>query len=134
MSLDEIKELRKKFIIDESEYDTERIKEDIDRLIPYCKVSASGRVLIRTKGLTEKKKVGLVVVARYIGHRLDSKIDESLKIDDISNYTGTKRDNVMAYLSELVKEGICNREKAGSYRANPGQISDFLDELEKKPG
>ena len=130
--MDDIKELRKRFIIDDAEYDTERIKEDIDRLIPYCKVSGAGRVLIRAKGITEKKKVGLVLVARYVGHRLDGKIGESVNLDEVSEFTGIKRDNVMAYLSELVREGSCTREKAALYRANPGQISEFLDGLEQK--
>jgi len=127
---DKIDDLKKKFLIDDETYDSDKIARHLERLVPYCRVTAKGRVEIKIREIPEKKKTGLVIVARYIANKLDSGVNELVAIDEISLFSDAKRDSVMAYASELVKEGICSRPELGKYRANPGRIDDFIDSLD----
>jgi hypothetical protein len=128
-STKDMDELKKKFIVDESTYETEQMKGDLERLLQFCKITSKGNVLITDARLTDKKKVGLVIVARYIGNKLDKKIPEVVTSDEIVTFTKIDKLGVNARAKEIVDVGFASREEKGKYRANPGRISDFLDSI-----
>ena len=74
----DIEELKKEFIVDEGTYEAGRLKEDLTRLLKFCRITSKGSVMITEARLTDKKRVGLVIVARYIGSHLDKKIAEEV--------------------------------------------------------
>jgi len=127
---DSIEELRKKFIVDEGQYVADRLQDDVEKLLRYCKISKQGRVLITKRELTDKKKVGLVVFARYIGNKLDNAISELVIADEIATYTGIEKASVNARGKELVDDGFLSRPEAATYKVNPSKIQDFVDLLE----
>jgi hypothetical protein len=129
---DELGALKKKFFIDDEEYDTESIKHDLERLVRYGKISKQGKVLITAKDLTGKERVCFSIVARYIGSKLEKKISNVITTEEISSFTSIEKAVVNARAKELADEGLITRTEAGSYRANPSQIGDFLTSLEAK--
>ena len=122
-------ELKKRFIVDETAYETEQMKGDLERVLQFCKITSKGNVLITDARLTDKKKVGLVIVARYIGNHLDKRIPEIVRADEIATFTKIDKLGVNARAKEIVDEGFASREEKGKYKANPGRISDFLDSI-----
>jgi hypothetical protein len=132
VSSESMDELRRRFVIDESSYENKQMKDDLERIAKLCKVTSKGKVLIIDAQLNDKKKVGLVVIARYVGSRLEKGVPEIVSIDEIVTFTKIGKEVVSARASELGKEGFISREGKGKYKANPGRISDFLDDIEAK--
>ena len=128
----DVEELKKKFIVDEGTYESERMKDDVDRLLKFCRVTSKGSVLITDARLTDKKKVALVIVARYIGNKLDKKIPEVVNGEEIAVYTKIDQLGVNARVKEVIDEGFASREGKGQYKTNPGRITDFLDGILSK--
>ena len=128
----DIEELKKEFIVDEGTYEAGRLKEDLTRLLKFCRITSKGSVMITEARLTDKKRVGLVIVARYIGSHLDKKIAEVVSGEEIANYTKIDKEGVNARVKEVVDEGYATREAKGRYKANPGRIADFLNDILSK--
>ncbi len=129
---DPLDSLRGKFIVDEDSYEAERLKDDVEKLLKYCKISKQGRVLINAKNLTDKKKVGLIIFARYIGNKLEKSVSETTTVEEIVHDAGMEKASVNARGKDLVDEGFVSRPETGTYKANPGRIQEFLDSLESK--
>lgn len=129
---DPLESLRGKFIVDEDSYEAERLKDDVEKLLKYCKISKQGRVLITGKDLTDKKKAGLIIFARYVGNKLEKSVPETVTADDIARDARIEKASVNARGKELVDDGFVSRPETGTYKANPGRIQEFLDGLESK--
>ncbi len=132
MSTDEFEEQRRLFIVDEETYDKERVKTAIDKLARFAKISNSGRVYIDRsleKGLTLKNKIVLVIVARYLGNKLNQDISSEITAKDISTYISADLPTVHARGKELADDGYVSKPTDGTYVMNPGKIDEFLDSL-----
>ena len=122
--------LRRQLIIEEDKYEIEKLTQQVGMVSGYCKVSKSGQVLISAKDLPDKKKVGLVLFARHIGHKLETEIPEEVQGDEIASYLpGVDSIGVEKPVNELIDAGLVYRTGSGTYRANPKRIQDFLDSL-----
>lgn len=60
-----MKDLKEKFIVDDN-FDEKKLAEYVERLLPFCKISKSGEVLVEIERATatEKVKFGLASRAR----------------------------------------------------------------------
>ncbi len=127
---DPLDSLRRRFLVDEDSYETERLKDDVEKLLKYCKISKQGRVLITAKNLIDKKKVGLIIFARYVGNKLENSVSEMITADEIARDAVMEKASVNARGKELVDDGFVSRPEAATYKANPSRIQDFLDDLQ----
>jgi len=124
----EWEELKKKFIVNET-YETERLKNDVERLLRHCRITRQGRVIITAGKLTTKQKIGLVISARFIANKLQKSIPENVTAEEISKYTYIQKPGVSRKTTELVNEAFVFRPEPATYRANPARIDEFLDTL-----
>lgn len=129
---DPLDSLRHRFIVDEDSYEEERLKDDIEKLLKYCKISKNGHVLITAKNLLDKNKVGVIIFARYLGNKLEKIITETITAGEIAKDARMEKASVNARGKELVDDGFASRPETGTYKANPGRIQEFLDSLESK--
>ena len=124
-------ELRKKFIIDEAEYNKQFLERHIEKTLNYAVLTQDGKVLIKDEEIIDMNKVGLAILTRYLGNKINEVIDENLNIKEIAEYCRLENNTVRAYLSKLVKDRYIIRVKSGMYRMNPAKIDDFLSNFDK---
>ncbi len=124
----EWEELKKKFIVNET-YETDRLKNDVERLLRHGRITRQGRVIITAGKLTTKQKIGLVISARFIANKLQKSIPENVTAEEISKYTYIQKPGVSRRTTELVNEAFVFRPEPATYRANPARIDEFLDTL-----
>jgi hypothetical protein len=123
--------LKERFIISEK-IDEKRIKEFVERLLPFCKVTKSGGIIIENPRLTTLEKVKVALIARFLANSLDSEISPEVNGEELSNSLMIPKNQVLARLKELKDEKFAFRVSKGVYRVNPFKIEDFLKELENK--
>jgi len=123
--------LKEKFIVSEK-IDEKRIREFIERLLPFCKVTKSGGVIIEKAELTTVEKIGIALAARFLANSLDSEISPEVNGEELSNSLMIPKDQVLARLKELRDEKFAFRVSKGVYKVNPFKIDDLLKSLENK--
>jgi hypothetical protein len=123
--------LKERFIVSER-IDEKRIKEFVERLLPFCKVTKSGGIIIENLELTTLEKVKVALIARFLANSLDSEISSEVNGEELSNSLMIPKNQVLARLKELKDEKFAFRVSKGVYRVNPLKIEDFLKELENK--
>jgi hypothetical protein len=123
--------LKERFIVSEK-IDEKRIKEFVERLLPFCKVTKSGGIIIENPRLTTLEKVKVALIARFLANSLDSEISPEVNGEELSNSLMIPKNQVLARLKELKDEKFAFRVSKGVYRVNPFKIEDFLKELENK--
>ncbi|MFQ6084300.1 MAG: hypothetical protein ACE5KE_09655 [Methanosarcinales archaeon] len=131
MSDKKIEELKKKFIISPEEYDKSLLSEQIEIVLKFCRVDPNGRVLVDKLNLTNKEKVKLVLVARFLASKLDSNISAEVGVDDISENVNISPHQARARISEIVREGFATTKERGSYLVTPYKIDAWLFNLIK---
>jgi len=130
-SSDKIEELRKRFFVGETEYNQQLLEKHLEKILEYAVITSDGKVLLKNKDIIDKDKVGVIILARYIGNKLDDSVDEIVTINEISEYSKIDRQVVRARLSTLVEERIILRDDRGKYIMNPINIDKFLLKLEE---
>jgi hypothetical protein len=123
--------LKDKFIVSEK-IDEKRIREFTERLLPFCKVTKSGGVIIERAELTTVEKIGIALAARFLANSLDSEISPEVNGEELSNSLMIPKNQVLARLKELRDEKFAFRVSKGVYKVNPFKIDDLLKSLENK--
>jgi len=109
------KRVREKFF-EEKEYSKEHILKFIERIADFVTVNPKTQEvnIIKSK-LTNKEKVGLVVIARFLANQLEKTISSEVTIEEVVKYTRIDEPQVRARLSELVDENVLHRVAKGVY-------------------
>lgn len=129
-----IEELKKKFIVDKKEYEKEKLPCLIEKTLLFCKVDEDGIVNIENPHLKNSDKIKIVLVARFLANKLNSKIQSSVKTEELLSSTGISDKNILyARISELTKQKICFKED-NSYEIYPYQANIVLDKIHLKYG
>ena len=136
MKMDDLEELKNKWVIDEKAFDEKKIAQYVKRLMRYCKITKTGEVDLTELGdkFTLKAKIKLAQVERFIASKLDESIKPFLSAREISNFFMVDKMQVSARLKEIRDEKLSIREKKGIYRVIPTKIEKILKELESKYG
>jgi hypothetical protein len=123
--------LKEKFIVSE-EISEKRIDEFVRRLLPFCKVTKTGGIIVEKAELTSFEKIKVSLVARYLANRLDSEIPSEVNGEELSASLMIPKDQVMARLKEAKDEKFAFRVRKGVYAVNPLRIGVFISSLENK--
>lgn len=126
-----LEELRKRFIVDESEYDKQFLERHLEMTLNYAVITSDGKVIIKSEDIIEKDKVGLIILTRFLGNKLNNEIKETITNNEISEYSRIDEKNVNAYLTKLTKSRDVLRVSKGIYKMNPSKINEFLSSLGK---
>jgi len=134
---EQLENLEKEFIIDE-DMEQEDIQQLISRIIKFCKIDKNGYVVIHDKNLKLKliDKILLILSARYLGNRLQQKLNRDITINDqvnnkeISNMLREKNQVVNARLKDLKDERKVIPVRRGVYKIAPHVIDQVLSALE----
>lgn len=123
--------LKDQFIISD-DVDEKRLKQFVERLLPFCKVTESGKVIIGKGKLTVSEKIGIVLVARYLANRLSPTILPEMGAEDLSDNLLVPRDQILARIKNLKDGKLVRSSSRGVYGVDPTRIGSFLKELERK--
>lgn len=128
----ELEELKAKWIIEEKEFNERDLGLYVKRLMPFCKITKNGEIVLTEIGenFSLIDKVMLALIARFIAHRLDGSISETVTADELSRFFRVDKMQVSARLKDVKDARLAVREKKGIYKANIGRIEKFLDEIE----
>jgi hypothetical protein len=124
-----VEELKKKFIVEEK-LDEKRVANYIERILPFCKISKDGMVIVETKNLKTLQQVKLALVARFLANYLDKNIPAEMGNGELSNSLSIPEDQIAARIKELREGKFAISVKRGLHQANPLQIERFMIELE----
>jgi len=127
--MSEIETLKKQLIVSEDDYQKEALPELIKKLLNYCKLSSSGEVYFLKTNLPHIKKIKLILVARFLGSKLEKKINPAVSVDEFQNFLSLDRPIIQARLSDLNRVNFFNRDENGNYIIKPYQIQNVFDEL-----
>jgi hypothetical protein len=128
-----LEELKKKFMVEEN-LEGKKLEDFVKRILPFCKITKDGEVIIEIEKPTTTEKVKLALVAKKLASHLDSNISPETNFDTLSKSLDIPRDQVKARLKELTDEKFALRVDRGKYKANPLKIGKFLSDIEKKYG
>jgi len=126
---DDFEQLKRRFIIEDRMYEAERWKNDLVKLLQYSKITKKGRVLVLADELEDKDRVGLVLVSRLIGNRLDNNISNSINIAEIVDCLELDVQTVNRCVKELVDEGFATIPDRNICLAVHNKVKDFLRKL-----
>lgn len=124
-----MEELKKKFIVEEK-LDEKRVANYIERILPFCKISKDGLVIVETKGLTALQQAKLALVARFLANYLDKNIPVGMSNGELSTSLSIPEDQIAARMAELRENKFAIPVKRGLHQVNPLQIERFIVELE----
>jgi len=124
-----MEELKKKFIVEEK-LDEKRVTNYIERILPFCKISKDGLVIIEAKGMTSLQQVKLALVARFLANYLDKNIPAEISSGELSTSLTIPEDQIGARLMELREAKFAISVRKGVHQVNPLQIEKFIGELE----
>jgi len=131
----DLDDLEKQFILNE-DMEHEDIKTLISRILNFCKIDNKGFVIIHDKQLKMRDKIVLVLSARYLANRLQTKlgkevnIQETINIKELTIMLNEKNGVITARLKELKDAKKIIQQDRGTYKVAPYAINDFLNQLE----
>lgn len=129
-----IRELKKKFIVDEKSFEEESISKMLEKIIEVCEIGKNGCVRFKTKMASDKEKIKYILVARFLANKLDESIEKKVSLIDIEKMLDKGRSDkgVSGRISELKKERVIDADSEG-YSVKPYKIKEILRmENEKK--
>jgi phage regulator Rha-like protein len=124
-----MEELKKKFIVEEK-LDEKRVINYTERILPFCKISKDGMVIIENKELKTVQQIQLALVARFLANYLDKNITTEISNKELSNSLNVPENQIAARMKELRESKFVIPVKIGLHQVNPLQIEKFLIELE----
>nr|MDO8046182.1 hypothetical protein [Candidatus Baldrarchaeota archaeon] len=128
-----MEELKKKFIVEEK-LDEKVVSECIEKILPFCKVSKNGEVIIEKKNMTVADRIKLALTARFLANYLEREISAETTAKELSSFLYVPENQISARLKELKDSKFAIRVKKGVYTVNPLQIRKFVHEIETKYG
>ena len=127
--MSELEQLKKLLIVSEDEYQKEKLPELVKKLLNYCKISSAGAVIFTESDLSNIKKIKLILVARFLGSKLEEEIKPGVSVDELQDFAGLERNIVQARLSDLDRINFFNRDGNGNYVVKAYQMQNVFDEL-----
>lgn len=128
-----MEDLKKKFIVDEKVYEKEKIPEQINRILKYCKITKEGIVIIEKNSFTLKENIALILIARFLANKLDENIPSEMGIEEIvASMKTNNRDSLITRTKELVDDNLAKRTSKGRHQIVPFYVDSILDKLDKK--
>ena len=124
-----MEELKKKFIVEEK-LDEKRVINYTERILPFCKISKDGMVIIENKELKTVQQIQLALVARFLANYLDKNITTEISNKELSNSLNVPENQIAARMKELRESKFVIPVKIGLHQVYPLQIEKFLIELE----
>jgi len=131
----DLEDLEKRFILNE-DMEHEDIKTLITRILNFCKIDNKGFVIIHDKQLRILDRIFLVLSARYLANKLQTKlgkevsIQETINAKELANMLKEKDAVIIARLKDLKDEKKIIPQDRGIYKVAPYAINDFLNQLE----
>jgi len=126
-----MEELKKKFIVEER-LEERILSKYVERILPFCKISRDGGIIIENSRIITLEKIKLSLAARFLANYLENNIPAEISIAEISSSLSIPKDQVAARLKELKDTKFALSVSKGVYRVNPLQIGRFLNEMEGK--
>lgn len=129
------RKIREKFF-EEKEYTREATLKLIDKVADLATINPkTGEVYIVERRLTIGERVGLVVVARFLGNQINDKINPEVTGEEVVKYVGVDKKQASARLNELVGGGLLKRTSPGVFRAKSLlSIEKWVNRLTDKYG
>jgi hypothetical protein len=121
--------IKERFIVSD-EIEQKILEKFIERLLAFCKVTESGRVIVERTDITNENKIRLAIVARYLASRIETQISPRITSKELSDYLLMPQNQVNSRLKELKDKKIINFVERGVYEADPTKIESFIKELE----
>lgn len=128
-----MEDLKKKFIVEEN-LEEKKLVGYVERILPFCKISKSGGIILEMHEATALEKVKLALVARFLANHLEGSISPEVNPEELSRNLDIPKDQVYARLKELKDDRFAVTSDKGIYRVNTFEIGKFLDEIEGKYG
>jgi len=129
---EELEELKKQFIVDSKKFEFNKMKDYLTVLTKYCKISPEGKVFIEVKKLSKIDTITLVILARYIGNKVNKSIPAIISPDELSEMTGIVKNSITGHVTTLGQRGLIVKPKDGIYQFNHSKIDEFLLKLNTK--
>jgi len=130
--LSKIQDLKKEFFISKEEFEKELLPSYIEKILKFCKIDIDGTVLFGKIKITSSDKIKIILIARFLANKLDSKVNNIVGLNEIVAITGVQKNIVAARLKELLDRKIIYRESTGNYSIYPHQINNILETLVRK--
>lgn len=124
-------DIRKSFIVDESDFSKDFAEKLAEKVMKYAQVSKKGELLVKAIGLSPDNKLKLFLSARFIAHRFDKNIPETIGLSDAASLlTNESREAIGSRMSQLVKSHHFAKKKGrGVYVVQPYKIEEFIESL-----
>jgi hypothetical protein len=108
------------------------IAEDklIEEVGPFLKITTEGPIFLKEfKGLKTSDVIIAYLTGSYLGFRLGILPKESLSVDQLSAYTGTRKEVVRARLSELSRALLVEAVDIGERKITKSGLLHFEKEV-----
>jgi hypothetical protein len=126
-------DLKKRFIVDD-DLEKQKTESYVERLLPFCKVTKNGNIILDDKVTTSLDKVKTALVGRFLANKIEPSIPAEVTAEELSKNLDIPKDQIYARLKDLKKAKVAVNSQKGGYEAKPLEIGKVLDELEKKYG
>jgi hypothetical protein len=124
----ELEQLKKQFLVDEEAL-TAKLEPILAKVLKHCVCDRKGRVLVLSRGLSGRNQTMMVLTARAIASRLDSKISPQVSVEEIVEFTALPPNQVRARGKELLESKFAVSPARGVYQAIFHRVEAFLDSL-----
>ena len=137
---DDFDDLLDKFIVSR-DLELELLKDNLKKISRFARIYNSGEVEITNENLTQKDKVFIIILARYLAYKINElknqefvkNISESTKIGEIARMLGKTPKQVSARLSDLEKEKYIKKMGKGNYTIiSLNRALEYLNKLIKR--
>jgi len=117
------------FIVDDENalLETRRL---VEKALKYGRITRSGELLIEDFGLSKTNILKLALVLRFLAHRIDENISDTLSPKELVTVLSERYESVGSRLSKLAGAGFVEKVGHGKYRAKLFQVKRFLLGLE----
>jgi len=114
--------------------DDDVFKEALEKAKGIMRLDDKGRLFpkVTLKDLSNKQKVELYIVSRYLAKLGGLIPDDAVSAREIGAFTGLDKEEVSRRGSDLRGEGKVDSPKPGSYKFVPGRVLEALSEIEGK--
>lgn len=127
-----LEDLKKRFIVDKSKYEEEKLPFFIEKVLIFCKVDSEGVVYLERQNLPLRDKILISLIGRFLASKLDNSIKAELTGDEIATILGEDKAVIFARLNDLLNSKIISRLEKGTYSIIPLYTERILLELESK--
>ena len=125
----DIEDLKKDFIVDAKEFETEDIVESVKLILKYCKIDSNGNIHLMNHDLTQSEKISIALTARFLANKIQNSIDSKVSVEELSAALNMEPNTVSARLTELTQGKVVNRIEEGTYAIASFHIKRFFKEL-----